>query len=57
VNAYIEEHEPSGLHALDCDIWNTDDLPCDCRPTSPRLTTAERLDLLALDASPFQEAS
>lgn len=57
MNAYIDEHEPVELHTQSCAIWETTSDPCDCRDTSPRLTTAQRLDLLALDAGPFQEAS
>lgn len=50
MRAYVDDHEPSGLHKFGCAIWTTVSDPCNCKTTSPdlqRLSTAERLDLPA----------
>jgi hypothetical protein len=60
VNTYIDDHEPAGVHALDCRIWTTTRKPCNCQPTSPQipwLTTAERLDLIDAHIDPFAEVA
>jgi hypothetical protein len=47
--AYWDD-EPRDCHVNGCNIWVTDDLPCNCADLTTirpqRLTTAERLDRL-----------